>query len=78
MDQLSLLDLPATADPDPKWTRPDREPSGRGERAGYCLECDKGVWLSDIQKVHPDATLKNFRAMQYDECPTCKSLLIPF
>lgn len=74
MMQLNLLDAPPAEDPDPKWTRPDTT----GQKVGYCLECDKGVMLAQIQKLHPDATLRNVRYMEYDQCPRCSSRLIPF
>jgi hypothetical protein len=75
MMQLNLLDSPpAEVDPDPRWVRPDTT----GTRAGYCLECDKGVWLWQIQAIHPDATITNIRYMEYNKCPTCQASLIPF
>ena len=74
MNQLSFFDAPPAADTDPKWTRPDTT----GHRAGYCLECDRGVWLSQIQAKHTDATIRNFRYMEYNKCPTCNAWLIPF
>lgn len=91
MQQLSLLDAPPVdaedqqwaintalalgfEPDDPKWLLPDTT----GQRAGYCLECDKGVWLAQIQTIHPDATINNIRYMEYNKCPTCQAWLSPF
>lgn len=74
MDDMTLFDLPSLALADPKWLYPDRT----GTKAGTCMSCDRTVTIAEIQQLHPDATIRNYRAMQYDKCPVCKSLLIPF
>jgi hypothetical protein len=44
--------------------------------AGYCVECDKDVFLDQMQAKHPEITEVNFKD-NYD-CPFCDAILIPF